>query len=184
MMRKWFCSLNIIPVQYLYKTNVILKCKQCFQCSNKTFISLCNLNKPTEVSYNFRDRNIWSQPFSRTNYGFLRIQYRVPCLLNKLRRNSIDLNSVSWKNWNRIWSKMEGLPQTGEKKFLFCILFVRISVSDMYLPVTRAAACAALYNFSSLKKLLLMFWKLLLCMYAKRMYCNPSQSVHNIVSLQ
>lgn len=46
---------------------------------------------------------------------------------------------------------MEGLPPTGEKKkkFVLCILLACISVSDMYLPVTRAAACVALYNFSS-----------------------------------
>lgn len=83
MFRTTLTQVNYSPcsvcfLSYMYETNALLKYKSFLKYNLMYFLRLCNLSKPYEIPYNMRTREIWLVPFSRTNHGQNRLQYRMP----------------------------------------------------------------------------------------------------------
>lgn len=92
-----FRTLNVLPIEHFYEYNLVLKIKKYFRCNNAIFLNLCNLVVSQEPLYEFRKRNHWVLPFSRTNYGSCRLQYQVPWVLNVLYSSKTELSTLTKK---------------------------------------------------------------------------------------
>lgn len=99
--RELFASFNVLPIHHIHKLNLIMKYKHSVQTNNETFLNLCNLHRPLEVPYIFRNREHWSIPSSRTNQGRHMLQYHMPTYLNFLQNKNIDIHNLSKYKWQK-----------------------------------------------------------------------------------
>lgn len=96
-----FATLNVLPLQYNFQFNLIMKYKHSLKFNNEPFRSLCNLRKPHKYQYNIRNRDEWLIPFSRTNHGLNRLEHCMPFYLGRLHCHGIDVSSITRKELKR-----------------------------------------------------------------------------------
>lgn len=90
-----FSALNVLPFYQLYDFNLAVKYVTSVRRNDINFLNLCKLEKPGEVQYNIRNREIWAVPFSRTEQGRNRLECRMLVLLNNFSKKNIDISTIT-----------------------------------------------------------------------------------------